>query len=816
MLDCHAKNNSASNIRVGGNRGANTEDLIIGCTAEVDDTPVGRQGALFQIDNGGYVEAIGLHLRAIDEYGNECIQIRSPTDEVVLDRVSAHVSGPNRVARLDGDGAQSSIEIKDCHWYDDSSSNRVAARIEDNNVTSDGSWNILADNNSEIQVTSSGNFTLRGSNVSTGTYTANQLDLDDPNPLPEYHISGLGSTPVDQTAEFTVTPERDGIEFSEIADFQAETGSSNTIEGLAYDGEHLYTGERESEATIRQWTTDGTPTGETVSLPGGHTNTLKWYDGELWVSSSDERETYVIDWGTQSIVDTINHAGVVANGAWRELKEDGSGDPMFIFPIWRSDDAYVIDAGAARSSGSTTGHVVKDLSVGFWFNPQTTDWGGDGTCYTLTHEHIIKHTLPPIDEIPEGYPLYSLDIEWFQPMGTSRTLEQLVAVGNGEFYLADRAGDGTIYHGHETHGTYDLGDLSESGDLVSTTGPFDAGVALDVTENVTSHLRFVYGPTRGTVACWFYDDMASEKRVYPAITDTEGNATNIAVATQEYPDTYATWDGDWHNTGISREEGWHRFRWTVTESNIALDIAKNGGDWQRAGTSLRAREIEGVRLQQWSGSALVGPWSLSIDRVPDSPPSSPTATGDLSIFAEDSQTGTRINGAEVSLEWLEGKPHPDDDAGPHTGTTGSSTVAEGGYDFGDLPIGYYHIEVEHDEYDTGTYDEGLWRDSGETDHEAMYLDTGGRLPIIYLDEDTEPTLQSVGTTPLSADGVYSDAPLYDPDDLTALGMAVGPHAVTQETGELGAFALEEAGGPELGFHATDGSGTIHRLRTEER
>lgn len=107
-----------------------------------------------------------------------------------------------------------------------------------------------------------------------------------------------------------------------------------------------------------------------------------------------------------------------------------------------------------------------------------------------------------------------------------------------------------------------------------------------------------------------------------------------------------------------------------------------------------------------------------------------TPTELLEVYVEDAETGDRIQGAEVTVTWLETEPRPNDDPGPWTVTTGSTGSAT----FSDTPVGYHRIEITHPDYEDGSYDSRYWQDIGEETNEALHLSTTNapRRPIIHL------------------------------------------------------------------------------------
>lgn len=189
LIDCEAINNSASNFRPGNN------DLVIGGYSEQTDTPAGRHGTCCEVDSpsdaSGPAETtnatiIGLEMYAReDHYGNEAIQLRQNIGDVVFDRCTLDVDGVNRLVRADSDGL-GEPHFQDCFFWLRGTSG-AAFRVENSDTTADN-LRILHEDGDEVDVRSSGTFELDGTSYSTGTYTASELGMSDPRPLPEFHF----------------------------------------------------------------------------------------------------------------------------------------------------------------------------------------------------------------------------------------------------------------------------------------------------------------------------------------------------------------------------------------------------------------------------------------------------------------------------------------------------------------------------------------------------------------------------------------------------------------------------------------------------
>lgn len=182
LWNCTARNNASGGMRVGEN------DVIVGGLTEVTDLPDDRLGQPLVVDTGGNINIVGLQIYgAGNSYGAEGIAIRQKAGAVNLDRVSLHVTGQRRATRFDA-GNQVTI---DGGWFlDESRSGQEAIYIPSSSVQMTGDTNV---SEAAVHVGSGGSFTLDGEPYGTGEYSASELGLGSPEPLPTFHFDGVQS-----------------------------------------------------------------------------------------------------------------------------------------------------------------------------------------------------------------------------------------------------------------------------------------------------------------------------------------------------------------------------------------------------------------------------------------------------------------------------------------------------------------------------------------------------------------------------------------------------------------------------------------------
>lgn len=184
LWNCTAINNSAGNIRLGN------DDIVVGGYSEVTETPDDRNGKPLESDTGANIHVIGLQMYgegpAVSS-GSELIQIRSECESITLDRCVAHANGVGtHLGRFDN----ADVEINDCWWYQENQSStsvQLGQRTSQGTVTAND-LRLLNEDGPEI----SGSITIDGSSYS-GTTTAEEAGLDDPQPFPEFHFDGVES-----------------------------------------------------------------------------------------------------------------------------------------------------------------------------------------------------------------------------------------------------------------------------------------------------------------------------------------------------------------------------------------------------------------------------------------------------------------------------------------------------------------------------------------------------------------------------------------------------------------------------------------------
>lgn len=182
LWNCTARNNASGGMRVGEN------DVIVGGLTEVTDLPDDRLGQPLVVDTGGNINIVGLQVYGSgDSYGSEGIAIRQEAGNITLDRVSLQVTGSRRATRFD---ANNTVTI-DGGWYlDEGSSGQEAIYIPSSTVQMTSDTNV---SEAAVHVGDGASFTLDGEPYGTGEYTASELGLGSPTPLPTYNFDGVQS-----------------------------------------------------------------------------------------------------------------------------------------------------------------------------------------------------------------------------------------------------------------------------------------------------------------------------------------------------------------------------------------------------------------------------------------------------------------------------------------------------------------------------------------------------------------------------------------------------------------------------------------------
>lgn len=412
---------------------------------------------------------------------------------------------------------------------------------------------------------------------------------------------------------FQVGPDGGGIDFDPIV----EIGQDHTPEGLAYRDGHFYTGQREGPAWIREYTRDGELTDDRFEFEDvaiNHTNTMDWVDGELWVADSNTSTTYCIDWEEKEIVQEIEHSDP-APGTWRAVVPTKTGEKKLLFCEWLGRHAWIVDLQGAREDGVTGDHFEKTLRNGFWTNPQTMEWV-DGALYTTTHEWIIKSRLPYADQIPEGAPVTSYDIEWAYEFEDHDTLEQLMYnPDHDEFILVDRGGVGTIYRGRETYGIHRNQSFSR---WDTREGGPNGEQVIDMNDSGMGRLMFTNGFGEGKVGwveVWFRP-VAVDTAAGAGVQTTTNDLYALGVWSEASDDHLAWHDGEeWTATDVELpEDGWIKFGYEVREDAITGYLSTSYGNaWDEVAHDTGAdMVINSIGIEQQSGRADVGHWKLEL------------------------------------------------------------------------------------------------------------------------------------------------------------------------------------------------------------
>lgn len=420
---------------------------------------------------------------------------------------------------------------------------------------------------------------------------------------------------------FAVESSHPGVQFEGFAavDFQPQ--------GIAYARDRLYvarvTDAPGNPSTVYEMTRDGTPTGETFTLPADdavHASGLEWFDGALWAVDYVANEVFEIDWDGRRVVGRFRYGdGVlsderVSTGTFVPSREGGA---KLLLACWRSADAHLIDHEGALRDGTAAGHVEATLRNGAHTSPQGlafrdgrlyVNWDVPGT------NAVTRAPCPYADEIPDGFRL-SDGFDWWMYQNVDETALQDLAYDpdRGHWYTAGEFGR-RLFRARERNQTCVAEPWSD------WTATRSAGVDVD-TDAASGHrtLGLTTSPFPGRVGVRYYDDGGDEKRVYAAVSEDVEDRVTLGVNTTRGngADSYYRWtrEGGWADTGVARpsDGGWVRFGWRAAGDEMRLYVSTDdGGAWTDAGVeSGVASRIRYLHLEAYDdSSATVGPWSV--------------------------------------------------------------------------------------------------------------------------------------------------------------------------------------------------------------
>lgn len=426
-----------------------------------------------------------------------------------------------------------------------------------------------------------------------------------------------------ETGSFTLGRSMPGIDFEPLVDIQG----AHVPEGLAYKDGHIYTGERDSPCTIREYTIDGEKTEREYTFddrPGvDHTNTMDWFDGNLWVSDSSTSRTYIIDWGDDpEIVDEFAQEDPYG-GTWRMILPTSDGVPKIVANEWLGPDAWIFDLESVLEDGTWKGNVDRTIRNGFFTNPQTMYWH-EGDLYTTTHDWVIKSSLPYADEIESGEPLIraeTIEYAWDLEVGSDR-LEQLVYnADEDEYYLCDRGDGGILFRGVET----ERGHKQRPWSMwpTATVGEDETPVIhVDEGSRELGLLAMTrgYGAAKtGWVDTWVYDSGSGDIDSEISFLSTDDDRFGIEIGPeQDWGEERYTFinegDGDVVDTQIPRaEHEWIKVGWEVEANAITTYLWTADEGWESVETVPGDHAGSQVAIRHWSGETYVGDWTVALE-----------------------------------------------------------------------------------------------------------------------------------------------------------------------------------------------------------
>ena len=190
LWNCYAGENGAGNVRI------STDDYVVGGTSRIEDLPddpdlEGRAQSLVH-DKGDNVKVVGLSCEGTgEEYGPELARFRSDAKELLLDRVVMNADGDSRFAYMSAPDLN--LDVTDCYWHDEGANTwgQTVMQIKHGHLTSDADWRALGDERHEVRIMEdyTGSMTHDGQYYDDpGTYTASELGMEDPRPLPSFYF----------------------------------------------------------------------------------------------------------------------------------------------------------------------------------------------------------------------------------------------------------------------------------------------------------------------------------------------------------------------------------------------------------------------------------------------------------------------------------------------------------------------------------------------------------------------------------------------------------------------------------------------------
>lgn len=423
---------------------------------------------------------------------------------------------------------------------------------------------------------------------------------------------------------WSLGPDGPGMDFEPLIDIDGDY----TPEGLAYKDGHIYVGERDSPCTIREYTVDGEKTDreyEFEDLRVDHTNTMDWYDGNLWISDSSTSTTYILDWGDEpELVDTFAQEDPYS-GTWRAIIPTSDGTPKLVATQFRGPRAWVFDLESTLEDGTWRGNVDKTIRNGFWTNIQTFEWH-KGAMYTTTHKWIAKNWVPFADQWNDEFPITSYNIEWAYDIevGTD-LLEQLTYnEDDNEFYLCDRGGLGMIYRGIETYNANRNDPWSGWG---TVSGGYNAERVMTVNQPGARTLEFTWDDSGrgeekvGWLDVWYRDSGdVDEKNVGAGFISGQNDFYGLGVWTDVNTENYAVHNGEeWVDTGIERvdDRTWIKLGFSIHNDRVSTHISKTHGQtWEEAavfeGDSMGTHR---PHIRNEGGEARIGNWTVDLQNI---------------------------------------------------------------------------------------------------------------------------------------------------------------------------------------------------------
>lgn len=196
LWNCTSSNTSAAAVRLGRN------DEMIGGYINEHSPQGGFGGYGLRVEGGQNVRVVGVEINTSDDQ-TRSVSVDQNAEAVLLDRLAVEHSGQTYPIQFAASGAQ--VDFRNCDVYDTNAGTRRTGTFCGRSDVDATGWAQRSENNmTDVYNQSGGSLRVDGTVVGTGAYSATDLGLGDPTPLPNYYFDYVDSGDRDHARYFTV------------------------------------------------------------------------------------------------------------------------------------------------------------------------------------------------------------------------------------------------------------------------------------------------------------------------------------------------------------------------------------------------------------------------------------------------------------------------------------------------------------------------------------------------------------------------------------------------------------------------------------